>query len=142
MTLQTQGLQTVAQVRAFVSGVDPISFTLTDRYATYSWMADTLREALNKSTMSRVAVKNVMIARRATLVVLGVRSQGAQRPAGSALEVHSKRAFLTQPARDKALRAVCCVRLLVKRDLPFTSSPFLHPAKPLSRPCGTCSALP
>lgn len=44
MSLQTQGLQTLAQVRAFVSGNEPISFTLTDRQATYSWMADTLRQ--------------------------------------------------------------------------------------------------
>ena len=63
------------------------------------------KEALNKSAMNRVAVKNAMIARRATPVVLNVRGQGAQR---------RKRAFLTQPARDKALRAVCGVRLLVK----------------------------
>ena len=34
----------MAQVRAFVSGVDPISFTLTDRHAAYEWMADTLRQ--------------------------------------------------------------------------------------------------
>lgn len=33
----------MAQVRAFVSGVDPILFTLEDRHAAYSWMADTLR---------------------------------------------------------------------------------------------------
>jgi len=34
----------LAQVRAFVSGVDPISFTLEDRHAAYGWMADTLRQ--------------------------------------------------------------------------------------------------
>ena len=34
----------MAQVRAFVSGVDPISFTLEDRHAAYGWMADTLRQ--------------------------------------------------------------------------------------------------
>jgi len=44
VTLHTQGLQTLAQVRAFVSGVDPISFTLEDRHAAYGWMADTLRQ--------------------------------------------------------------------------------------------------
>ena len=44
VTLHTQGLQTLAQVRAFVSGVDPISFTLEDRHAAYDWMADTLRQ--------------------------------------------------------------------------------------------------
>lgn len=42
MTLHTQGLQTLAQVRAFVSGNEAISFTLTDRLAAYGWMADTL----------------------------------------------------------------------------------------------------
>lgn len=43
VTLQTAGLQTLAQVRAFVEGNAPISFTLTDRTAAYAWMADTLR---------------------------------------------------------------------------------------------------
>ena len=42
MTLHTQGLQTLAQVRAFVSGSEAVSFTLTDRLAAYGWMADTL----------------------------------------------------------------------------------------------------
>ena len=42
VTLHTQGLKTLAQVRAFVSGNEPISFTLTDRLAAYGWMADTL----------------------------------------------------------------------------------------------------
>ena len=44
VTLHTQGLHTLAQVRAFVSGNEPISFTLTDRHAAYGWMADTLRQ--------------------------------------------------------------------------------------------------
>ena len=44
VTLHTQGLQTLAQVRAFVSGNEPISFTLEDRRAAYGWMADTLRQ--------------------------------------------------------------------------------------------------
>ena len=43
VTLHTQGLQTLAQVRAFVSGNEPISFTLEDRHAAYGWMADTLK---------------------------------------------------------------------------------------------------
>ena len=34
----------MAQVRAFVSGNEPISFTLEDRHAAYGWMADTLRQ--------------------------------------------------------------------------------------------------
>lgn len=44
VTLHTQALQTLAQVHSFVSGVDPISFTLKDHHATYRWMADTLRQ--------------------------------------------------------------------------------------------------
>ena len=44
VTLHTQGLHTLAQVRAFVSGSEPLSFTLTDRQAAYGWMADTLRQ--------------------------------------------------------------------------------------------------
>ena len=44
VTLHTQGLQTLAQVRAFVSGNEPISFTLEDRCAAYGWMADTLKQ--------------------------------------------------------------------------------------------------
>jgi hypothetical protein len=43
VTLHTSGLQTLAQVRAFVEGNAPIAFTLTDRTATRQWMADTLR---------------------------------------------------------------------------------------------------
>ena len=34
----------MAQVRAFVSGNEPISFTLENRHAAYDWMADTLRQ--------------------------------------------------------------------------------------------------
>lgn len=41
VTLHPQGLQTLAQVRAFVSGSDPLSFTLEDRAAAYGWMSDT-----------------------------------------------------------------------------------------------------
>lgn len=44
VTLHTQELQTLAQVRAFVPGNEPISFTLEDRHAAYGWMADTLRQ--------------------------------------------------------------------------------------------------
>jgi len=44
VTLQTQGLQTLTQVRAFVSGNQPISFTLADRNTAYAWMADTLKQ--------------------------------------------------------------------------------------------------
>ncbi len=44
MTLHTQGLRTLAQVRTFVSGNEPISFTLTDRHAAHGWMAGTLRQ--------------------------------------------------------------------------------------------------
>lgn len=43
MTLQTAGLQTLAQVRAFVEGNEPVSFTLTDRTAAHLWMTDTLK---------------------------------------------------------------------------------------------------
>ena len=46
--------------------------------------------------------------------------------------------FLMQPIRDLALRAVCYVKLLANgiaiRVVTFLAS---HPAKPLSRPCGT-----
>ena len=34
----------MAQVQTFVSGSEPLSFTLTDRRAAYSWIADTLRQ--------------------------------------------------------------------------------------------------
>jgi hypothetical protein len=34
----------LAQVRAFVSANEPISFTLTDRCAAYDWMGTTLRQ--------------------------------------------------------------------------------------------------
>lgn len=44
MTLHTQGLQTLAQVRTFVSGNEAVAFTLADRTAAYDWMACTLRQ--------------------------------------------------------------------------------------------------
>lgn len=43
VTLQTQRLQTLEQVRAFVGGSAPVSFTLTDRTSAHAWMTDTLR---------------------------------------------------------------------------------------------------
>jgi hypothetical protein len=33
-----QGLQTLVQVRAFVSGNEPISLTLENRHAAYGWI--------------------------------------------------------------------------------------------------------
>lgn len=44
VTLQTQGLKTLAQVEAFVSSNQAITFTLTDRNAAYGWMTDTLKQ--------------------------------------------------------------------------------------------------
>ena len=44
VTLHTQGIQTLAQVQTFVSGSEPLSFTLTDRRTAYSWIADTLKQ--------------------------------------------------------------------------------------------------
>jgi transposase InsO family protein len=43
VTLQTAGLQTLVQVRAFVEGNEPVSFTLTDRAAAHLWMVQTLK---------------------------------------------------------------------------------------------------
>ena len=43
VTLQTQAIQTLDQVRAFVAGNLPVSFTLTDRPSAHAWMADALR---------------------------------------------------------------------------------------------------
>jgi len=43
VTLQTQAIQTLDQVRAFVAGNLPVSFTLTDRPSARAWMADALR---------------------------------------------------------------------------------------------------
>ena len=43
VTLQTQGLKTLEQVRAFVAGNAPVFFTLNDRASAHAWMADTLR---------------------------------------------------------------------------------------------------
>ena len=43
VTLQTAGLQTLAQVCAFVAGNQPVSFTLTDRSSAHLWMAETLK---------------------------------------------------------------------------------------------------
>jgi transposase InsO family protein len=43
VTLHTQGLQTLAQVRTFVFGNEAVAFSLADRTSAYGWMADTLR---------------------------------------------------------------------------------------------------
>lgn len=43
VTLQTQALQTLQQVRAFVAGAEQVSFTLADRPSAHAWMADTLK---------------------------------------------------------------------------------------------------
>lgn len=43
VTLQTHALQTLEQVRAFMAGAEPVSFTLADRDSAYAWMADTLK---------------------------------------------------------------------------------------------------
>lgn len=43
VTLQTAGLRTLVQVRAFVEGNAPVSFTLTERAAARAWMTDTLK---------------------------------------------------------------------------------------------------
>ena len=42
VTLQTAGLQTLAQIRAFVEDNEPISFTLTGRTAAHRWFFLTL----------------------------------------------------------------------------------------------------
>lgn len=44
VTLQTAGLQTLAQVRAFVEGNAPVAFTLADRTAAHAWMTQTLQQ--------------------------------------------------------------------------------------------------
>lgn len=43
MTLQTQAIPTLDQVRALVAGNLPVSFILTDRPSAHAWMADTRR---------------------------------------------------------------------------------------------------
>jgi hypothetical protein len=111
------------------------------------------KEALNKSTMNHVVVKNELIARRATQVVLahglvtGVASRlrGVRHwpllphlryaiPGRSGMllsqgapnaSVCGKRSFLTQPLWDRALQAFFGVSLLVK-GVPFALSPSLH----------------
>jgi len=119
-------------------------------------------EPLIKFTMNHVAVKNEMIARRTTQVavahglVTGAASrlrEVRQRPPlphlrcaipgrGGTLRSQGvrrrERSFLTQPFGTMALRAVCGVKLLVK-GMAINFEAFLasHPAKPLSRPCGT-----
>ena len=81
------------------------------------------------STMNRVAIENVMIARRTPQVVLDVRCQGVQQ---------RKRPFTVQPFGTMTLWAACGVRLLAKGiTISFVAFLASHPAKPLSRPCGT-----
>ena len=120
------------------------------------------KEALNKFTMSHVAVKFEMIARRIAQVVEAhglvtgiasrlrvVRLSHLSRTCATRYRVevatlrsqgvqHSEHSFLTQPIRDLALRAVCGVRLLVKGiTINFKVFRASHPAKPVSRPWRT-----
>lgn len=44
VTLHTQALRTLEQVRAFVAGSESVAFTLADRAAAHGWMGDTLRQ--------------------------------------------------------------------------------------------------
>lgn len=44
VTLQTQAIRTLAQVRAFVEGNEPVAFTLTDRTTACAWMGDCLKQ--------------------------------------------------------------------------------------------------
>lgn len=43
VTLQTQAIRTLEQVRAFVAGAEPVIFTPADRPSAHAWMADTLK---------------------------------------------------------------------------------------------------
>ena len=52
VTIQTQGLQTLAQVQAFVSSNEAISFTLADRVAAYQWMTDILKRFHYSASLS------------------------------------------------------------------------------------------
>jgi hypothetical protein len=86
------------------------------------------------SIMNRVADKIEMIARSATKVVVK-----ATMPRSAPRRAHDFGATLW----DMALRAICGVRLLAKglaiRVVAFLST---HPAKPMSRSCGTYSEVP
>jgi hypothetical protein len=52
VTLQTQGLHTLEQVRAFMAGNAPVSFTLTDAVSARVWMTEPLRR-FGYGTLSR-----------------------------------------------------------------------------------------
>jgi len=116
--------------------------------------------------MSHVAIKNEMIARRTTQVVVAhglvtgaasrlreVRQSHLSRTCAARYRVEvatlrsqgvqrRKRSFLMQPVFNNlwgttAFRVVCGVRLLIKgMAINFVAFLASHPAKPLSRPCG------
>ena len=52
VTLQMQGLHTLEQVRAFMAGNAPVSFTLTDAVSARVWMTEPLRR-FGYRTLSR-----------------------------------------------------------------------------------------
>ena len=52
VTLQTQGLHTLEQVRGFMAGNAPVSFTLTDAVSARVWMTEALRR-FGYGTLSR-----------------------------------------------------------------------------------------
>jgi hypothetical protein len=119
-------------------------------------------EPLIRSTMSHVAVKFEMIARRIAQVVEAhgpvtgvasrlrvVRLSHPSRTCATRYRVEvatlrsqamqqSKRSNLTQPERHWPLRAVCYVRFLTKgMAISFVTFLASHPVKPSAWPCGT-----
>jgi hypothetical protein len=93
--------------------------------------------------MNRVAFKNVMIPRRTTPVVLAVRCQDIEYWVVQRNKRTFRSHFLTQPQWDRALQAVCVVRLLVKgMAIDFVAFLASHPANPLSRPWSLNQSFP
>ena len=75
-----------------------------------------VKESLNKSRRDRVASQTVPDARRATKVVLDVRSQGAQ---------HSSWSVWLQP-EGTGLSGQPALSLVLQRVLPFAASRFVQ----------------
>ena len=113
VTLHTQFLKTLAQVRAFVDGSESIVFTLTERSAAYGWMADTLRQ-FGYATLPR-ADKGVLrryLARVTGLSRAQVTRAIAQFAAGGRIEDRRR-----APARPFARRYTPeDIRLLAEMD--------------------------
>lgn len=113
VTLQTHALQTLEQVRAFMAGTEPVSFTLADRDSAHAWMAD----ALKRFGYARASRADRGLLRRYLAKVTGLsRAQVARRIAQflDSGQIKDRRSAPAAPFARRYLDAD--IRLLAETD--------------------------